>query len=176
MWKRQSDEFNEVDYALRRVTGSGLVLAHLSGDLHVLLSRPQQRPSQTFEIIEVSDFALEPLDLLGGGIDTADLHTVVLGGVEHESAKTGADVNNRFARLEAYFPADVLDLVALCLLDCLRTFLPVRAGVHHQVAVKPVAIEIRPMRIMKPGIGPGLGDGAVGKTPLVPLVAQPYER
>ena len=58
--------------------------------------------------------------------------------------------------------AAAFDLGIAGLLDRLRAFFPVAAGIHHQFAIEPIAIEIGPVRIMKTGVGFGLGDAAIG--------------
>src|SRR5581483_4844688 len=85
------------------------------------------------------------------------------------------DVHHALAGPQADLAADVLDLVALRLLDRLRAFLPVGAGVHHQLAVEPHAVEVGAVAVMEARVRLGLGDRAVGEAQLVPLVARPYQ-
>src|SRR5665647_1755010 len=66
--------------------------------------------------------------------------------------------------------ADMVDLARLCLLQCLRAFGPVAAGVHHQRVVQPQTIERCPQAIVSACIGFGLRQAVVGIAQLMDAV------
>ena len=96
--------------------------------------------------------------------------------VEHESAEAAADVDDAFTAGQLDLAADVIDLVDFGFVDIRRAFLPVTAGVHHQRLVEPVSVELRADGVVKAGVGPGLRDARIGKTPLMPAVSKAHQR
>src|SRR5262245_51236966 len=145
-------------------------------ELRVYLAKVGLPRFETLAQAPLLDLTAQPFDLLGGGVYAAHPGLVPFNRPEHESAKAAADVDDALARLQADLIADVIDLVALRLFYGACAGLPVRAGVHHQRLVQPVAIKIGAQRVVKTRIGLGLRHRAVTETQLVPLIAQPDER
>src|SRR5688572_19098705 len=88
------------------------------------------------------DLLAHHLDLRGGVVDAGDVDPEALVRVEHEAAEARADIDHLLTRLQPDPARDMLDLVPLRLLQRARALLPVRAGVHHERVVEPVAVEL----------------------------------
>jgi len=115
------------------------------------------------------------MDLLRGAVEAGHLRAVVLLRMEHEAAETGPHVDHLVARADAELPADVLDLVALRLLERARALAPIAARVHHEGVVQPEAVEVRAQPVVEAGILPRAFPACVAAAPLVPGVAQAHE-
>src|SRR5437870_4445706 len=90
-------------------------------------------------------------DLLGSDVDSRTERAVMLPSMEEQATPTAADVNERFARLELNLATDVVEFVALSLLERAGTVAPVRAGIHHRL-VEPVTIEHLTERVVIAGV------------------------
>src|SRR5712692_9510216 len=122
------------------------------------------------------DFAARMVDLRTSRVDTGDLDAVALLRIQHEAAEAAADVDHVLARREQHLPRDVVELVALRLLQAARAFLPVRAGVEHERVVEPKAVELGPERVVELGVVPGPGPARVRVQELVPAVEHPDQQ
>ena len=116
------------------------------------------------------DLVAQPMNLLRRGVDPGAQCTGRFQSTKHEAAEPAADVDVALALGEPQLAADVIDLVALRLLERRRSGGPVAARVHHQRVVEPQAIELGPQAVVRPGIGLGLGRRGVRMAKLVQQV------
>src|SRR2546425_3929986 len=122
------------------------------------------------------DLATRVLDLRAGGVVAGHLHAEALLRVEQEAAEAAADVDHVVAGLEQHFLSDVLELVALRLLERARALLPVGAGVEHQGIIQPEAVELGPERVVELGVALGTQPARVGVQELVQAVCDAHQR
>src|SRR5712692_7300413 len=122
------------------------------------------------------DFAARMVHLRTRRVNPGDLDAVALLRIQHEAAEAAADVDHVLARRQQHLLRDVVELVALRLLQGARAFLPVRAGVEHERVVEPQAVELGPERVVELGVVPGPGPARVRVQELVPAVEHPHQQ
>ena len=97
-------------------------------------------------------------------------------GAEHEAAEAAADVDEALAGRQPDLAAHMVDLVALRLLQRVRAFAPVGAGVHQQRVVEPQLVELGAQAVVGARIGLGLRGAAVGMAQFVQVVLDLVDR